>query len=456
MNDAKVHILGGGPAGLATAYYAQRANWEYELYEARSETGGNCRTLQMGPFGYDTGAHRLHDKEPEVTHLFRKLLGEELQPVDAPSQIYHQGCTIDFPLTQLNIMRSLDPVTLGCAMLDWARERLRRSANQLPDDFAHQMRHRYGRTLADLFLINYTEKLWGVSSDLLSPEVSGNRLKHLSLRTFLLEWLRGSQQKTQHLDGRFLYPKQGIGQLMQAVTDQLRSDHVHTGQRISHVSHNGERLLSFSTEQGQRHEPEQLISTLPLTVLMKLLDPAPPAELQEALQSIQFRHIRLVAVALDRPSFSDNASLYFPDRKFGFTRLYESKNRSAALAPAHQTCITLEYPCFTEDAAWKQSDEALIADTIQTLSAEGLLDPAEVMDAQTHRIPYAYPVLTHQAKSALQQARNWLNRFENLHLIGRSATFRYLHIHDLFAQAGALVERFNDDHFTAQELSKEY
>ncbi|MGM0587161.1 MAG: protoporphyrinogen/coproporphyrinogen oxidase [Bacteroidota bacterium] len=441
MNNPKLHILGGGPAGLATAYYAQQASWEYELFEARSKTGGNCRTLQMGPFGYDTGAHRLHDKAPQVTQLFRYLLGEDLQPVDAPSQIYHDGRTIDFPLTPLNIMRSLDPITLGRVMLDWGRERLRRSGNELPDDFAHQMRHRYGKTLADLFLINYTEKLWGVSSDLLSPEVSGNRLKHLSLRTFLLEWLRGPQQQAQHLDGHFLYPQRGIGQLMQAVTDQLHSDHIHTGQRISQVSHHGERLLSFSTEQGQRHEPEQLISTLPLTVLMKLLDPAPPAELLKALESIQFRHIRLVAIALNRPSFSPNASIYFPDRKFGFSRLYESKNRSAALAPFRQTCITLEYPCFAEDTAWKQSDEALIADTIQTLSTEGLLDPAEVMDAQAHRIPYAYPVLTHQAKATIQEARTWLDRFENLHLIGRSATFRYLHIHDLFAQAGDLVER---------------
>ena len=40
-----IHILGGGPAGLSSGYYAQKSGVDFTIYEAGSEPGGNCRTL---------------------------------------------------------------------------------------------------------------------------------------------------------------------------------------------------------------------------------------------------------------------------------------------------------------------------------------------------------------------------------------------------------------------------
>ena len=51
-------ILGGGPAGLAAGWYAREQGLNVQLFEAASTVGGNTRTLELGPFRYDTGAHR--------------------------------------------------------------------------------------------------------------------------------------------------------------------------------------------------------------------------------------------------------------------------------------------------------------------------------------------------------------------------------------------------------------
>ena len=47
---------------------------------------------------------------------------------------------------------------------------------------------------------------------------------------------------------------------------------------------------------------------------------------------------------LDRPFFSDNASIYFPDKNIPFTRIYEPKNRSKYTSPIDKTCIVAEVP----------------------------------------------------------------------------------------------------------------
>ena len=58
----KVHILGGGPAGLAVAYFAKIKKIPFSIYESKNSVGGNCRTLVFDDCNFDTGAHRFHNK----------------------------------------------------------------------------------------------------------------------------------------------------------------------------------------------------------------------------------------------------------------------------------------------------------------------------------------------------------------------------------------------------------
>ena len=67
---------------------------------------------------------------------------------------------------------------------------------------------KYGKTLSELFLINYSEKLWGKEACKLSPDISGGRLKNLNLISIIKQIFHN---KSNHLDGDFLYPKYGFG-----------------------------------------------------------------------------------------------------------------------------------------------------------------------------------------------------------------------------------------------------
>ena len=62
-----ITVLGGGPAGLSIGYYAKKKDIPFTIYEANDCIGGNSTTLRHGDFLYDSGAHRLHDKDASVT-----------------------------------------------------------------------------------------------------------------------------------------------------------------------------------------------------------------------------------------------------------------------------------------------------------------------------------------------------------------------------------------------------
>ena len=68
-----LNILGGGPAGLSVGHYAKKKKVPFRIFEGSGQIGGNCRTITDGDFKYDTGAHRFHDKNEEVTSEKKQL-----------------------------------------------------------------------------------------------------------------------------------------------------------------------------------------------------------------------------------------------------------------------------------------------------------------------------------------------------------------------------------------------
>ena len=97
-NNIKLHILGAGPAGLAAGYFAKKSGIPFHIFEASGVYGGQFITIVEGDYRFDTGAHRFHYKNQEITKEIKSLMRDELQLVDAPSKIFINDNFIDFPL----------------------------------------------------------------------------------------------------------------------------------------------------------------------------------------------------------------------------------------------------------------------------------------------------------------------------------------------------------------------
>lgn len=432
-------ILGAGPAGLSAGFYLSRAGHDVTLLEAAPEPGGFARTFAHGPFRYDAGAHRFHDKDAEITRDLLELMGDELLKVHAPSQICWQGKFLDFPLSPANLARKLGPLKLVRASLDFTKARVSAKRDE-QNDFASGAYRRYGKTIADEFLIGYSEKLWGIPAEQLSPAVSGGRLKGLSARTLLTELLRGKLSKSEHLDGSFYYPRGGYGKIVDRLSERIGRERIHTNCRILKLRHDALRITGIELAGGSVLTPERVVNSLAPSTTLRLLEPAPPQALVELADTLKFRDLMLVTVMLDRPRVTRNASIYFPSPEIPFTRLYEPKNRSIELAPPKQTCVVVEIPCGSSEEMWNLSDDALKAQVVEHLSAVKLIRPNEVLDSRVHRLRAAYPVLEVGSEEVVAELRDFLSRFVNLYTVGRAGRFEYTHVHDLMRQAKDLAK----------------
>jgi protoporphyrinogen oxidase len=432
-----ITVLGGGPAGLAAGAAARDYGFDVTLFEAADVIGGNCRTIEVGAYRFDTGAHRVHDKDPEITAWLAHRLGDRLHEVEAPSRIWDNGRWLAFPINGPGLVRHLGLGGSFRAAVDLAYRRL--TLNRHPECFLDFALKAYGRPVSEKFLLNYSEKLWGVPSNGLSTEIAGSRLAGLDLRTFLSETLFGRNRNSRHVEGRFLYPRGGIEAVPATLAAVCGHEHIRTNSPIRAIEHDGRRITAIRTDSPGPIPVDEVISSLPLSTVAEILDPQPPVAVMAAAKRLRFRQIILVALFVDRPSLTDAATIYFPDRRFEFTRLSEPRNRCATMAPEGRTSVVAEIPCFCDDDIWRASDDELVSSVLARLAATGLVDAREVSGGVVRRQHNAYPVLETGISDAIATIVRHLDLLSNLRLVGRCGTFTYGWIHNMIREGRRAV-----------------
>ncbi len=438
-NNIKLHILGAGPAGLATGYYAKKNNIPLMLYEGSNEVGGNCKTIVQGQYRYDTGAHRFHDKHDFVTEEIKNLVGDDFKKVNSPSKIFFKDRMINFPLDLTSLLTNLDWQTLKKIFTEKIYHSLKLSKE--PTNFKDLAYQTYGKTLSELFLINYTEKLWGKPAEDLDVLISGNRLKNLNMST-LLRGLIFKSEDTAHLDGSFYYPKYGFGTIFEKMKDYIGENNIRFDAPVSKLIHNGEKIVEVVYGESRNTNIEKVISTLPINILINAIEPSPPDRIKNIVNNIKYRGLKLCIIYLDMPSFTKNASIYFPESKFPFTRIYEPKNRSKYMAPKDKTCIVIETPYDQNQSQSTKLDHQHFSIISNALIKKNLIKKNQVIGHNLLDIRYAYPILDIDLEEDLKKILSYLSNFENMHLIGRSAEFKYIHTHEIIKQANSIINKF--------------
>ena len=431
-------VLGGGPAGLAVGYYARRAGIDCEIYEAAPRAGGNCVTFDVDGFRFDSGAHRFHDKDAEITADVRALMGDELRLIEVPSYIWSEGSLVDFPLSPLNLMRTMGPAGFAKAGAGLLTARMTR--RPVPEHFEEFAVATYGRVVAERFLLNYSRKLWGLPCDRLSPDVAGKRLSGLDLRTFVTEALGGVLARDRHLDGRFLYPRGGYGRIVERLAEECGPEVVRLGAPVTAIGHEAGRIAWVETGGSRRVDADEVVSTLPLDLFLRLLRPAVDPGVLGLAAGMRYRNVVLAAFFLRRSSVLDAGTVYFPSDGFPFTRIYEPRNRSAAMAPTGSTSLVAEIPCDASDDVWKAPDEQVAGLVRPHLQRLGWIGAGDEVGFAVRRMPHAYPVLERGYESRVEAVHDWLSRFGNLRFSGRSGKFRYSWLHEMLRLGRDIVE----------------
>ena len=438
-NKPKIDILGGGPAGLSVAYFARKKGYDICIHEGSSAIGGNCRTIKMGEYRFDTGAHRFHDKIPSITEEVKKLMGDDLKKINIPSKIYFDGRMIDFPLSFLSVMKNLKLSEILKIVVENFFNVFK--ANVEHKNFEELAYAKYGPTLSNLFLINYTEKLWGARANQLQTTISGNRLKNLNILSMIIEMINRNR-KVKHLEGSFYYPKYGYGSIFDSIAE-IDGVNIDLNSKVKKIYHENKKIKEIELENGKILEVKYIVNTLPINSIIQMLDPLPSKDLIEIADDLKFRNLKVCLIELDFPKLSNNASIYFPDAHIPITRIYEPKNRSPQMAPIDKTSLAIEVPYSQGDRISLLTDGEVIDMVKRTLVKEKLFKDSDVLDNRLIDIKNAYPILKVNDKGNIGELVSFLQSFNNQKLIGRNVEFDYLHTHKIMERAKHLINTFD-------------
>lgn len=439
-----VLILGAGPSGMAAGMELFKAGIPFEFIEKNNQVGGLARTIQFGEFKTDIGPHRFFSKNPYLYKFIEELLGEKWILVNRFTRFYANGRLFKYPNDIVEVLTKFGPINLVHAITDYGVEKIRsKVAPRKMNSFEDYAIANFGKTLAEVNMINYTEKVWGIPCKEISVDWAQQRIKGLGLTAILKKALLKSKDVKTLVD-QFYYPDEGTGLIYDAIKTKVQKTNAfHLESVPTAVHHHNHKIIKVemkSNNKTKSFEPKHLLTSIPMTEFVRLLNPLPPKEVLEAASKLRYRSQVYLFITINKPSVSPDQWIYFPPKEIPFGRIAEMKNFSAKMSPPGKTSLMIEYFCWEGDEIWNSSKEKLLEDAVKWLNKLDFLKMEEVENAYLHRQTNVYPVYNIGYEENLRAVKDYLNTFENLEYIGRPGRFKYTN-QDHSLEMGILAAR---------------
>jgi protoporphyrinogen oxidase len=441
--SGEVVVVGGGPTGLTAAWRAAVAGHRVTLVERNRSIGGMAASIVVGGQRVDLGSHRLDPAAPpEVLGALRSLLGDDLQVRRRLDQVHVDGQWLSFPIEVAAVLRHGPRALGGRLARDAALRAVRRRRG---DTFADLLRVQVGPTLLERVYEPYARKVWDARPEDLDGLVvrDPSRAARADARAArLLSTTFGRWREP-----TFLYPRNGFGQIVEA----LAAAAVDAGVSIRP----GEGVVTVAPRRAgvdvllerDRIHAAHVVWTAPLTSLVRSVRPAAPFDVFEQAGRLRLRSVVLVYLVLARPSYTPYGALLLPGGGTPVARVSEPKNLRDGPDPEGSTVLCAEVPCWAGDEIWRAEPAALARLVRQALVGAGLEDP-EPTAVEVVRLPHVYPVRRTGEHAPLAAVRRWSEGLAGVTTLGRPALFATDDLHQAMEAAwgveASLARSFGD------------
>jgi len=416
MDSVGTLIIGAGISGLATA--AALGDADYLVLEADSEIGGYCKTIKKSGFVWDYSGHFFHFKHPEIEAWLRaRMAGQTIRTIVKRSFVAYGKKLIDFPF-QKNIHQLPQDEFIDCLHdLYFAKK------SDTPEaSFKEMLYARFGRSIAEKFLVPYNEKLYATDLGALDKDAMGRFFPHADL-TDILRNMRAPDNTS--YNSTFTYPEGGAIEYINALASAVRPGAISTKEAL--VELDLTRKVAKTTKREVRYE--RVVSSAPFYRLLDI------AKLEHDKSVFSWNKVLVFNLGFDRKGPKDAHWVYYPDRATSFYRVgfYDNIFDTDRLS----AYVELGYPKDAEvDAA------AMLPRVLADLAREGVVGKEHQLVA--HHSVVMDPAYVHITRGSLEAHKRLasLLRERGVFSIGRYGGWTYCSIEDNIVEARALVATF--------------
>jgi protoporphyrinogen oxidase len=413
MDRVRNLIVGAGVSGLTVAAFSPDP--DYLVLEADPEIGGYCKTIKRAGFVWDYSGHFFHFKHPEIERWLRdRMVGQRIRVVNKRSFISYRGRLIDFPF-QKNIHQLAQDEFIDCLHdLFFARA----AGDQPEANFKEMLYRRFGRSIAEKFLIPYNEKLYACDLAELDRDAMGRFFPHADLAAIIRNMKVADNAS---YNATFTYPEGGAIEYIKALASAVRPEALCLEEPLvgldldRRVARTPRREIAF----------ERLVSSIPFNRLARLSGlPHDPA-------AFTWNKVLVFNLGFDRKGPGGVHWIYYPDRERVFYRIgfydniFETDRMSLYVEMGFPTGDTIDPPSARAQVLEDLRREGLVTDHQLVAEHQVVLDPA-------------YVHITGASQAEQQRLAARLGE-HGVHSIGRYGGWTYCSIEDNMVEARRLV-----------------
>lgn len=417
MQTIDTVILGAGISGLATAAALGKGS-DVVILERDSEIGGYCKTVKQAGFVWDYSGHFFHFKRPDIEAWLRaRMPGQEIRTVVKKSFISYAGRQIDFPF-QKNIHQLPQAEFIDC-LHDLYFTRAPGMPQQPEGNFKEMLYARFGRSIAEKFLIPYNEKLYATDLAQLDRDAMGRFFPYADLTDIVRNM---KQEDNASYNATFTYPAGGAIEYVKALASEVESSAIHLGEGAQAIDLEKKIVRTAKDE----YRFERLVTSAPFPALLKLC--GKPVD-----DTWTWNQVLVFNLGFDGKGPKDVHWIYYPDRSLPFYRIGFYDN----IFDGPRMSLYVELG-FKRDATIDVSKarDAVLAG----LKREGVITTQKLIAEHSVVMNPAYVHITQRSNSELARAKAELAS-NGVHSIGRYGSWTYCSIEDNIIEARQLMTR---------------
>lgn len=410
-------IIGAGISGLSYAAFC--GHTDYLILEKEPEIGGYCRTTCRNGYVWDFSGHFFHFVDDEIRQFVMVAMDtDDLVNIVKTTYIKYKEKLIDFPF-QKNIHQLSKEELIDCLYDLFAVD------EQTYSNFKEMLYVKFGKSIAEKFLIPYNSKLYACDLNTLDKDAMGRFFPYAGKEEIVKNF---KCKENRSYNATFVYPKSGAIAYINSIKSYIDEGKIKLSCEVRSID---TMRRQVETASGEIIHYDRLISTIPFPTLLK------NAKISFDECVYNWNQVLVFNLGFDTKGKDTQSHwVYFPEPKYCFYRVGFYSN-----------ILSSDRMSLYVELGFKKDEVVCPEEWLDRVLAD--LKEADIIDVKQQLVDYqsiimnpAYVHINSESLADVSDRKKWLGD-NGIYSIGRYGSWTYCSIEDNIKEAKLLAEKLN-------------